>query len=88
MDKQLGRLHTTACFNSASTFNEPTLRTKAYANAALTEIVKLQLEQPEILSTLLKGGNQGTKLLNTAPYQVRKSLDWRHLRTVIALALQ
>ncbi|WP_417539819.1 sacsin N-terminal ATP-binding-like domain-containing protein [Marinobacter sp.] len=69
MDEQLGRLHASACFNSASTFNEPTLRTKAYANAALTELVKLQLEQPEILSTLLKGGNQGAKLLNTDPYQ-------------------
>ncbi len=53
---------------SASTFNEPTLCTKAYANAALTEVVKLQLEQPEILSTLLKGGNQGTKLFVHRPY--------------------
>lgn len=69
MDEQLGRLHATACFNSASTFNEPTLRSKEYANAALTEFVKLQREQPEILSTLLKGGNQGAKRLNTDPYQ-------------------
>lgn len=69
MDKELGRLHAAACFNSASTFREPTLRTKAYADAALAELVKLQSEQPEILSTLLKGGNQGAKRLNTDPYQ-------------------
>ncbi len=69
MDEQLGRLHASACFNSASTFKEPTLRSKAYANAALTEFVKLQREQPEILTTLLKGGNQGAKRLNTDPYQ-------------------
>lgn len=69
MDEQLGRLHATACFNSASTFKETTLRSKAYANAALTEFVKLQREQPEILTTLLKGGNQGAKRLNTDPYQ-------------------
>ena len=69
MDEQLGRLHALACFNSASTFKEPTLRSKAYANAALIEFVKLQREQPEILTTLLKGGNQSAKRLNTDPYQ-------------------
>ena len=69
MDEQLGRQHAAAWFHSASTFNEPTLRTKAYANAAIEEFVKLQLKQPEVLSTLLTGGNQGAKLLNTDPYQ-------------------
>ncbi|PPA04622.1 hypothetical protein C4E44_08195 [Pseudomonas sp. MWU12-2312b] len=69
MDEQLGREHAAACFNSASTFNEPTLRTKPYAKAALAEIERLQVDQPEILRKLLKGGNQGAKLLNTDPFQ-------------------
>lgn len=42
--KWLGH-YASACFNSASTIKESTLRSKAYANAALTEFVKLQREQ-------------------------------------------
>ncbi|WP_125877552.1 sacsin N-terminal ATP-binding-like domain-containing protein [Stutzerimonas xanthomarina] len=69
MDARLGREHAAACFNSPSTFNEPTLRSREYALAALAEIERLQVDQPEILRKLLKGGNQGAKLLNTDPFQ-------------------
>jgi len=69
MDARLGREHAAACFNSPSTFNEPTLRSREYALTALAEIERLQVDQPEILRKLLKGGNQGAKLLNTDPFQ-------------------
>ncbi|HEK1010725.1 TPA: hypothetical protein SMP92_004027 [Pseudomonas putida] len=69
MDEQLGRRHALACFKNHSTFDEPTLRTQAYADAALAEIVKIQYQQDEYVRTLIKGGNQGAKLLNTDPYQ-------------------
>ncbi|MNJ07474.1 hypothetical protein D3C77_15720 [compost metagenome] len=69
MDAELGRLHAAACFRSASTFKERTLRTKAYADAALAELERIQNSGDEMLATLLRGGNQGAKLLNTDPYQ-------------------
>lgn len=69
MDEKLGRLHALACFKNHSTFDEPTLRTKAYADAALDEIVRIQLQQDEYVRTIIRGGNQGAKLLNTDPYQ-------------------
>jgi hypothetical protein len=42
------------------------LHTTAYLNSASTFNLKFQPEQPEILSTLLKVGNQSAKVLNSA----------------------
>ncbi|ERZ01093.1 hypothetical protein Q022_02235 [Pseudomonas aeruginosa BWHPSA009] len=69
MDARLGREHAFACFTSPSKFNEPTLRSREYAMAALAELERLQADQHEIMQKLLKGGNQGAKLLNTDPFQ-------------------
>jgi hypothetical protein len=69
MDAQLGREHANACYTSPSSFNQQTIRSREYAEAALTELERLQTTQPEVMTEVLSGGNQGARLMNTDPFQ-------------------
>ncbi|WP_122467702.1 protein NO VEIN domain-containing protein [Pseudomonas viridiflava] len=69
MDAQLGREHAKACYIAPSSFNEQTIRSREYAAAALTELERLQTAQPEVMTEVLSGGNQGARLMNTDPFQ-------------------
>jgi hypothetical protein len=69
MDATLGRLHAQACIKEPKSFKEKSVRTRAYADAALEEIEKWQREAPEVLQLLLDGGNQGARQLNTDSLQ-------------------
>lgn len=69
MDATLGRQHAQACIKEPKSFKTKSIRTRAYADAALEELEKLQREAPEVFQLLLDGGNQGARQLNTDSLQ-------------------